>query len=135
MEQKENKGNQPSKTTLVENLAEKLGITAKAASIYGDPIERDGVTVVPVAKAMYGFGGGAGTKAGENGSGGGGGVSLTPVGYIEIKDGNTRFRSIRDPQTTVKIVAISSLFAYLTAKTVTNIFSYKGKKKGKNKKK
>ncbi|GAB3202432.1 putative spore protein YtfJ [Pontibacter aydingkolensis] len=120
---------------LVVSLAEKLGIAANAANIYGKPIERDGVTIVPVARAAYGFGGGAGTKDKEGGSGGGGGVSMTPVGYIEIKEGNTRFRSIRDPQSTVKIVAIGSLFAYLTAKTITAIFSPNDKKKGKKHKK
>ena len=35
----------------VASLAEKLGATARAATIFGDPVERDGVTVIPVAKA------------------------------------------------------------------------------------
>jgi uncharacterized spore protein YtfJ len=110
-----------SSNTFVERLAEKLGISAKAANIYGEAVERDGVTVIPVSKMAYGFGGGAGTKAGEEGSGGGGGMGIMPVGYIEIKDGNTRFRSIRDPQTVVKIVAISGLFAVLIVRSVAKL--------------
>ena len=35
----------------VASLAEKLGATARAATIFGDSVERDGVTVIPVAKA------------------------------------------------------------------------------------
>ncbi|MBC5991981.1 spore germination protein GerW family protein [Pontibacter cellulosilyticus] len=124
-----------SNTSVAERLAEKIGISANASHIYGDPVERHGTTVIPVAKAAYGFGGGNGNE----GSGGGGGMSLTPVGYIEIKEGTTRFRSIRDPQTTMKIVAIGSLFSFLIAKSITSLFTqdndYKGKKKNKKKKK
>ncbi|OKL38688.1 spore germination protein GerW family protein [Pontibacter flavimaris] len=113
--------------SLVERLAEKLGTAANSATIYGEPVEREGVTVIPVAKAAYGFGGGAGTgteKKGE-GYGGGGGMRLTPVGYIEIKDGTTRFRTIRDPQMVVKIVAIGSLALLLTTKSIVSIFKNK----------
>jgi uncharacterized spore protein YtfJ len=111
----------------VERLAKKLGSAANSATIYGEPVERDGVTVIPVAKAAYGFGGGEGNgKEGKGaGSGGGGGMVLTPVGYIEMKDGATRFRTIRDPQTVVKVVAIGSLALFLTTKSIVSIFKNK----------
>jgi uncharacterized spore protein YtfJ len=96
------------KETFVERLAQKLGITANAKYIYAEPIEREGVTIVPVAKAMYGFGGGSGEKDGEKGSGGGGGVVLTPVGYIEIKNGETRFRPTRDWLTVLPVIAATA---------------------------
>lgn len=114
---------------IVQQLAEKLGIAANSATIYGEPVERDGITVIPVSKAMYGFGGGsgAGAKGAEegSGSGGGGGMVLTPVGYIEIKDGTSRFRSIPDPQRVVKIVAIGCLAAWLTTKSIVGLFTKK----------
>lgn len=91
--------------SFVERLAHQLGITANAKYIYAEPIERDGVTVIPVAKAVYGFGGGTGKKENEQGGGGGGGAVLTPVGYIEIKDGATRFRPTRDPIVYVSVIA------------------------------
>ena len=59
----------PSK--FVGSIAGKLGATARAATIFGDPVERDGVTVIPVARAGWGFGGGVGRKKDENGAGGG----------------------------------------------------------------
>ena len=59
------------------------------------PVERDGVTVIPVAKARWGFGGGAGRRHDEDGAGGGGGVQVTPVGFIEIKNHEANFRPIR----------------------------------------
>ncbi|MDX5422070.1 MAG: hypothetical protein LPK07_15025 [Hymenobacteraceae bacterium] len=114
-------GNNAAQKSFIERIAENLAGTADAARIYGAPIERNGTTVVPVARASYGFGGGSGSKASEEGMGGGGGVSLTPIGYIEMKDGSTRFRSIRDPQTVMKIVAISGLFTFLTVKSLTKL--------------
>jgi uncharacterized spore protein YtfJ len=80
----------------VASLAEKLGATARAATIFGDPVERDGVTVIPVAKARWGFGGGAGRDGNDDGAGGGGGAIVTPVGFIELKNGETEFRPIRN---------------------------------------
>lgn len=129
-----NSTDKDAEATFVERLADKLGISANASHIYGQPVERDGVTVIPVAKAAYGFGGGSGKKAGDEGTGGGGGMSLTPIGYIEIKDGNTRFRTIRDPQTLMKVVAISGLFTYLTVKSISGLINPKNRKKIKKKK-
>jgi uncharacterized spore protein YtfJ len=79
----------------IGTMAEKLGAVAKAATVFGEPVERDGVTVIPVAKARWGFGGGAGRSKDEDGAGGGGGVTVTPVGFIEIKNHEANFRPIR----------------------------------------
>lgn len=80
-----------------ERLAERLGVAAKAVQIYGTAVERDGVTVVPVARAHWGLGCGSG-RGERGGFGGGGGVQVEPVGYIEIKDGASRFKPIRSPR-------------------------------------
>src|ERR1043166_1760167 len=79
----------------ISAIAEKLGSVARAATVFGEPVERDGITVIPVAKARWGFGGGAGHGKDEDGAGGGGGVQVTPVGFIEIKDHAANFRPIR----------------------------------------
>lgn len=84
-------------SALVERLAEKLGGSADARTVYGDAVIQDGVTVIPVAKVAYGFGGGVGQGEQGQGEGGGGGISATPVGYIEITDDGTAFRRIFDP--------------------------------------
>ena len=93
----------------VERFAEKLGVTANATNIYGAPVERNGITVIPVAKVMYGLGGGGGSEGGKKGEGGGGGVAVTPIGFIEITDERARFRSIRDPLMILPLVAASGL--------------------------
>ena len=84
----------------IGTMAEKLGAVARAATVFGEPVERDGITVIPVAKARWGFGGGAGQRKDEDGkqedgAGGGGGVHVTPVGFIEMKNNEANFRPIR----------------------------------------
>jgi uncharacterized spore protein YtfJ len=86
--------------TFIGTMAEKLGAVARVATVFGEPVERDGITVIPVAKARWGFGGGAGQRKDEggqqeDGAGGGGGVQVTPVGFIEIKNQAANFRPIR----------------------------------------
>jgi hypothetical protein len=87
--------------TLLEQMAERLGGRASAAAVYGSPVERDGVTVIPVARVAWGVGAGGGSGNGPDGQGsgsgegGGGGVSASPVGFIEIKNGTAEFRPIR----------------------------------------
>jgi uncharacterized spore protein YtfJ len=88
---------------VLERVAERLA-GADVRTVYGSPIERDAMTVIPVAKVRYGFGGGAGRKrsgrdggTGDEGSGGGGGVNVTPVGFIEMCHDKVRFRRIRAP--------------------------------------
>lgn len=73
-------------------VVERLRESASVETVYGDPIERDGRTVVPVANVGYGFGGGWGTDDEEGEGGGvGGGASATPVGALEVDDETTRF--------------------------------------------
>jgi uncharacterized spore protein YtfJ len=84
---------------LLERLAERLGGQAGATAVYGAPVERDGVTVVPVAKVTWGLGvrGATKTTSEDSEPRGGGGVMVAPLGYIEIARGEARFRPIRDP--------------------------------------
>ena len=52
--------------------------------VYGDPIERDGVLVIPAA-AVRGGGGGGGDA--QNNAGGGFAVTAKPVGAYVIREG------------------------------------------------
>src|SRR6266568_7813197 len=87
---------------LLESL--KGGILGQASvkTIYGEPIQAHGKTLIPVAKITYGYGAGAGTggvgdsSARGEGGGGGGGARAIPVGVIEVSDQQTRFVPITD---------------------------------------
>lgn len=110
--------------SLLERLGQQLSTSATAQTVYGTPVERDGITVIPVARARYGFGGGggSGTQAGEaagSGLGAGAGVSLTPVGYIELREGRSRFRPIRS--SVVPLVAVSGAIAWLLLRSVPRL--------------
>ena len=97
-------------------LAEKIGAQANVKAVFGEPIERDGLVVVPVAKVRWGFGGGAGSNpvaaamatagatgepelegaapASGTGQGGGGGVTADPIGWLEIGPDGAEFKPI-----------------------------------------
>ncbi|MEA5388937.1 spore germination protein GerW family protein [Haloarculaceae archaeon H-GB11] len=87
--------------TAVGPLVEQLAHGLQVGSVFGDPIETEAGTIIPVAKGGYGtgFGGGVGEPASEEeatGSGGGwgGGISVSPAGYIEITDDDIRYVSV-----------------------------------------
>ena len=104
--------------TVIERVAERLA-SADARMIYGSPIERRGATVIPVAQVRYGFGGGAGRKPslGAEGTGAGGGAIVTPIGFIEMRDGRVKFRRIRT--TSPALVALGiGLGVWLVARAV-----------------
>ena len=102
----------------VERLALRLGVAADASHVFGAPVVRDGLTVIPVARAVYGFGGGSGGREGETGAGGGAGVALTPIGFIEMGAGGAHFRHFRDPLTLLPVVAASGLAALWAIKRI-----------------
>jgi len=109
-------------SSFIVQMAHELGIAADAKRIYGEPVERDGLTVIPVAKLGYGFGGGGGKKEKEEGMGGAGGLGMMPVGYIEIKNGETRFRPMRDPLMLVPVILTAAPLILLTVWKITKLF-------------
>jgi uncharacterized spore protein YtfJ len=100
---------------LLERIGQTVGDKAKVSTVFGDPVEREGITVIPVAKARFGFGGGGGggSSDGEEGSGGGsgGGAFVSPVGYIEVRDGTAEFQRISSAVDLLALVAAASLAA------------------------
>jgi hypothetical protein len=80
-------------------LAEQVGARLSASTIFGSPVERDGVTVIPVASVRFTFGGGRGgdSRGGGEGEGGGAIGRGAATGYIEMRDGRSRFVPIVDP--------------------------------------
>ena len=70
---------------ILTRVGDQLGIRR----VFGEPIERDGVTMVPVAVAIGGGGGGTGPD--EQGSGGGFGGVVRGIGVYAISNGQVRF--------------------------------------------
>ncbi|MGB9345305.1 MAG: spore germination protein GerW family protein [Ilumatobacteraceae bacterium] len=68
---------------------------------YGDPVELDGVTVIPVARVSGGAGGGGGEGTDENDVGGGGfgtgfGLKVNPIGVYEVRNGSVVWKPTVD---------------------------------------
>jgi uncharacterized spore protein YtfJ len=102
---------------LLERIGQTVGKGAHVSTIFGEPVQREGVAVIPVAKARFGFGGGGGSGArpGDEGSGGGGGGGgggvVTPIGYIEVRGSGAEFKRISTPTDLLALVAAASLAA------------------------
>jgi uncharacterized spore protein YtfJ len=81
----------------VDQVLEKARADMRAGLVFGEPIERDGVTVIPAAKIAGG--GGAGSDDASDGGGGGGGFGLSarPAGALIIEPGgNVRWKGYLD---------------------------------------
>ena len=103
---------------LLERLAQQIQVNANAKQVYGEPVERDGTTIIPVAKVQWGFGGGGiGRGAAERG-GGGGGARAFPTGFIELRDGKAEFRPIQDPMATALLTVAGLLAGMLLVKLI-----------------
>jgi uncharacterized spore protein YtfJ len=93
---------------VAQRIAERVGLRARVSAVFGDPVEQSGVTVIPVAKATWGFGGGSGGEGVNHGAGGGGGAMVSPIGFIEVRGGDARFVPIRDVRTTALQLAAAT---------------------------
>ena len=87
---------------LLERLAERVGAKASVQAVFGEPIQQGEVTVIPVARVRWGFGGGGGQSEAApdgpaSGSGGGGGAAADPVGYLEVSGSGATFVPIVAP--------------------------------------
>ena len=94
---------------MLENTIAKIREMVDVNSVIGTPITTaDGVTIIPVSKVSAGFGGGGSDYVSKNankqenpfGGGAGGGVSVTPIAFLIIKDGNVRMMPVAAPANT-----------------------------------
>jgi hypothetical protein len=111
----------------VERLADRIGAQADIKAVFGEPIERDGLTVVPVARVRWGFGGGDGSgedaegRTIGSGSGGGGGLAAEPIGYIEIGPDGAAFRPITPPYPSPWFLLASGITAAIVLRALARV--------------
>jgi uncharacterized spore protein YtfJ len=101
---------------LLERLAQQVQVNANAKQVYGEPVERDGATIIPVAKVQWGFGGGSLGRGPAERGGGGGGVRAYPTGFIELRNGKAEFRPIQDPMAPALLAGVGLAVGLLLAK-------------------
>lgn len=93
---------------IVTRVGDQLGIRR----VFGEPVERDGLVVIPVAVAIGGGGGGSGPD--EQGSGAGFGGMVRGIGVYAISNGQVRFIPAID---TTALAAMGVLLAGLALLT------------------
>ena len=93
---------------IVTRVGDQLGIRR----VFGEPVERDGLVVIPVAVAIGGGGGGTGPD--EQGSGAGFGGMVRGIGVYAISNGQVRFIPAID---TTALAAMGVLLAGLALLT------------------
>ena len=83
--------------------------------VYGDPYEKNGLTVIPAATVRGGGGGGSGDREGETGGGGGFGLVARPSGAWIVENGDVTWKPAIDVNRIVLGGQIVALTAILTA--------------------
>lgn len=85
---------------ILETTIEKVKNLVNVSTIIGEPMNlENGITIIPVSKVTYGFASGGsdfpskGTKE-IFGGGGGAGVTITPVAFLVINDGEVTLKHI-----------------------------------------
>ncbi len=93
----------------VDEMLEGARDAMSVKRVFGDPIESEGVTLVPVAKVRGGGGGGGDA---ENNGGGGFGLTARPVGAYVIQDGVVTWKPAVD---TSRIIALAFMLGIALA--------------------
>ena len=86
-----------------------------ARRVYGEPFEKNGVTVIPAAKVMGG-GGGGGDNEGNGGAGFG--VMAVPAGAWIVKGDSVRWQPAVDATKVALMGQLVALAAILTLRSV-----------------
>jgi uncharacterized spore protein YtfJ len=88
--------------------------------VFGDPYEKNGITLIPAAKVQGGAGGGGGEgpEGQGKGSGSGFGVSARPAGAYVIRDGHVVWQPAVDWNRIVAIGGAVALFLLFTLRSV-----------------
>ncbi len=85
---------------ILSTTIEKVRDLVNVSTIIGDPINLpDGLTIIPVSKVTYGFASGGSDFPSKNnvelfGGAGGAGVTINPVAFLVIKDGDVTIKHI-----------------------------------------
>src|SRR6476659_2920584 len=100
----------------LDELLSKANDTITVRRVYGEPYERDGLTVIPAAVVTGGGGGGTGhDEKGQEGEVGGFGISGRPAGAYVIKGDHVSWRPAVDPNRIITVVGLVAI-AYLLSR-------------------
>lgn len=102
--------------------------TLNSRQVFGEPVERDGVVVVPVARVRGGGGGGGGAESAgsgdgspSRGGGGGAGLEVRPVGVYVIRGDEVSWQPAVDVTQVVLRAQAVAVVALLVARSIARM--------------
>ena len=112
-------------TETLESVKSTIAERVTAQSAYGEPVVANGVTIVPVARVMLGFGTGAGVDTAKlphdgeeaappaTGAASGAGGVVQPLGFIELSDAGARWVPLEPPvaETVLRGLTLAAVLA------------------------
>jgi len=99
----------------VDEMLREVRDTMSARTVFAEPIERDGIMVIPAAKVRGGGGGGSDNE--ENG-GAGFGLTAKPAGAYVIREGKVRWEPAIDVNRIVLGAQIVAIVALLVVRSI-----------------
>ena len=94
--------------SIMNDTVDKIRSMASVDTIIGDPVDLgDGIKAIPVSKVSYGFASGgsdipsAKTNKEVFGGGGGAGMTVTPVAFLVVQNGNVKIMSVDNHPTSI----------------------------------
>lgn len=94
--------------SIMNDTVDKIRSMASVDTIIGDPVDLgDGIKAIPVSKVSYGFASGgsdiptAKTNKEVFGGGGGAGMTVTPVAFLVVQNGNVKIMNVDNHPTSV----------------------------------
>jgi uncharacterized spore protein YtfJ len=100
----------------VQQMMEQARDMLTVRRVFGEPLEKDGITVIPAARVQGGGGGGGGQgpEGTGGGSGGGFGLNARPVGAFVIRAGQVSWQPALDVNRIVLGAEVVAVVALLT---------------------
>jgi uncharacterized spore protein YtfJ len=98
-----------------QEIMSRVSDAMQVRRVFGEPYQKNGVTIIPVAAVRGGWGGGGGQGENqETGWGGGGGLTARPVGAFVITGDQVTWRPAVDVDRMILVGQIVGAIAVLT---------------------
>lgn len=116
---------------ILDRLGERIGARATVRAVFGEPVVRGNVTIIPVARVRWGYGGGSGmgpmrsdSTNGEtmgSGSGAGGGVMTDPMGYVEVQPESATYVPLSSPYLNPLVILATGISISLVLRVLVRL--------------
>ena len=113
---------------ILKTTIEKVRDLVDVSTIIGEPINLpDGLTIIPVSKVTYGFASGGSDFPSKNnvelfGGAGGAGITINPVAFLVVKDGDVTIKHITANDNAVEraVTMVPEMFDKVTSFVTKN---------------